>query len=111
MTLHNLSGGRQSIKKLSQSENIVGFERLKFYDPQWKSSIKEYRTFIKDAMSKENLHKPILTNYLSEQKLKKGIVDELTKNKGIEVQIHTGKHYLEVILTIFKRCGRRLTPH
>ena len=33
----------------------------------------------------------MLTNYLSEQKLKKGIVNELTKNKGIEIQIHTRK--------------------
>lgn len=43
------------------------------------------------SMCKENLGKPMLTNYLSEQKFKKGIVNELTKNKGIEIQIHTSK--------------------
>lgn len=84
-TLHNLSGGTHSIKKLSQSENIVNFERLQKFNPKWKQTLSDYREFIKEAMLKENLNRPILTNYLSEQKLKKGIVDELTKNKGIEV--------------------------
>ena len=42
-------------------------------------------------MSAENLNQPVLTKYLSDLKYQRGVIDELTKNKGIEIQIRTSK--------------------
>ena len=93
-TLHNQAGGNHSIKNLISSDNILNFKKISITNPSWKSSMDEYKEFIKPVMSLENINQPILTNYLSEQKLKKGIVDDITNKKGIEVQIHRSKFYI-----------------
>ena len=79
------------LEKLLNSKGIVNFKSEKKHIPEYVQELREYKEWVKKVMIGRNRKRAVLTERLSQEKLKRGIVNELTKNKGIEVQIRTGK--------------------
>jgi hypothetical protein len=92
LTIQNLSLNRKiALEFLTNSEEITSFRKQKREPPLYEAPLREYKEWAKRMMSGRNKHKPILTEQLSAEKMRRGQLNELTRKKGIDVMIRTCK--------------------
>jgi len=94
LSRQNISGGKLSLRKIFDAG---GIDRVKMEikkEPVYAKDLAEYKELVKEL----NKHpgRPLLTETLTEERRRLGIIDSLSAGKGLEISLRTGNILINI---------------
>lgn len=89
-TLKSETDPKFNLKSLKNSPCIANFKPLNSYRQGYKKGFDDYKEFIAKILKNED--KPLLSQIISDKKIKMGVVDELANKGRFELIIRTSKY-------------------